>query len=134
MDSPGTHPPAAPIAENLFHSLDKVCCTCDSGNFSNRKEVLSLKKLMVGNYTWSICQVLLRWVIYTVNMTLSLPPHQEKRFKEILFVITTNHKRIGVDNWHHILENLRFVGISLPSLVPRVSSSTCKRPSTTCWL
>ena len=40
-----------------------------------------LKKIISGKYMWSTCQVLLRWVIDTVNMTLSLPPHRENHFK-----------------------------------------------------
>ena len=40
---------------------------------------------------------LLEWVIDMVNMTLSLPPHQDNRFKEILAGIPCNQKWIGLD-------------------------------------
>ena len=38
----------------FFHILDKVLCTCESGDLKNRKEVLLLKNLLVGDFTWSV--------------------------------------------------------------------------------
>ena len=39
-------------------------------------------------------------------MTLSLPPHQENHFKEILDEIPTSQKCIGIDKWNWILGEL----------------------------
>ena len=41
------------VRQTLFHSLDRVLQPCDSGYLANRKEVLSLKKLMADNCMWS---------------------------------------------------------------------------------
>ena len=68
----------------MFHSLDKVFRTSDSGDSKNRKELLLLKKILAVDCTWSTCQVFLGWVIKMVNMMLSLPPYRENCFKEIL--------------------------------------------------
>ena len=55
------------------------------------------------------------WVIDTVNITLSFPPHQENRFKKILAEIPTSQKRIGIDKWNWVLGDLRSMAIALPS-------------------
>ena len=49
-----------------------------------------------------------------VNMTLSLPPHQENRFEEILKGIPCSQKRIGVDKWYRLLVELCSISINLP--------------------
>ena len=41
------------------------------------------KYLDAGNFTWSVFQVLLVWVIDTINMTMLLPPHIESCFNEV---------------------------------------------------
>ena len=47
-------------------------------------------------------------------MTLSFPPHWENRFNDILSVIPTSQKRIGVYKWHRLLGYLRSMAIALP--------------------
>ena len=47
-------------------------------------------------------------------MTMSLPPHQDNGFKEILDEIPTNQKRIGVDKRHQVLGELSSMAIALP--------------------
>ena len=47
-------------------------------------------------------------------MTLSLPPHQENYFKEILAEITTSQKRIGIDKWHWVLGGICSMNTGLP--------------------
>ena len=63
---------------------------------------------------WLNCQVLLEWAIDTVNMTLSLPPHHDSRFKDIMAVIPTSQKRTEVDKWHRVLVDLSSIDIVLP--------------------
>ena len=87
---------------------------CDSGNLDIRKEVFPLKKIRSGGFTWSTCQVLLGWVIDTVNMNFSLPPNQDNRSKEILAHITTSQKRIGIDKWNWVLGDICSVDTTLP--------------------
>ena len=60
----------------LFHALYKLFQYLDSKDMSNRKEVFSLKKIETGDFIWFIYQVLLGWVVDTINITESLPPHQ----------------------------------------------------------
>ena len=47
------------VHRTLFHALDKVFRPLDQQDASQRKEVLSLKKLDVGDYSWSTCQTML---------------------------------------------------------------------------
>ena len=98
----------------MFHSLDKVFRPCDYDNLDNHKEVMSLENLRAGNCTWLTYQVLLEWVTDMVNMTLSLPQHQENRFKYILAEIYTSQKRIGIGKWYRVLGKHRFMDIVLP--------------------
>ena len=69
---------------------------------------------MAGDCKWSTYQVLLGWVIDTVNTTLSLPPHREKRFKKILMGIPQIQKCISVNKWNWVLGNLCSMTIDLP--------------------
>ena len=63
---------------------------------------------------WSTCHLFLGWVIDTVNMMLSLPPHWENHFKEILSGIPIIQKWISVDKWRRVLEDIFSVAVSLP--------------------
>ena len=94
------------IWRTLFHTVDKVFQTYDSGDSKNRKIVLSLKKQLERECTWSICQVLLGWIIDTVNMTLFLSPHRGNLFNEILAGIHCRQKHIGVEKWHQVLGDI----------------------------
>ena len=58
--------------------------------------------------------ILLKWVIDTVNMTLLLPPHQDTCFREILSTIPHTKNRIGVDKWHKVLGELRYLPLAFP--------------------
>ena len=102
------------VQRTLIHALEKVFWTCDSGDLTNRKEVLPLKNLLTGDSTWTTCQVLLGWVIDTVNMRLSLYPHQGNRFKDIPEEVSSRHKRINVEKWQWVLGELRSMYIALP--------------------
>ena len=52
--------------------------------------------------------------IDAVNMTLSLPPHQENRFKDIPAGISYIQKRIFVDKWLRLLWDICLMDIELP--------------------
>ena len=81
--------------------------THDYGNSDNQKEVLLLSLCLT-------CQVLLEWVIDTLNMKLSLSSHREKGFKEIPAEIPTSQKHNAVDKWHRVLGEIFSIAISLP--------------------
>ena len=102
------------MQRTLIHALEKVFWTCESSDMTNRKEVLPLKNLLAGDSTWTTCQVLLGWVIETVNMRLSLYPHQGNHFKDISEEVSSRHKRINVEKWQWVLGELRSMDIALP--------------------
>ena len=75
------------VRRTLFHALDKVFRPLDRQDATQRKEVLSLKKLDAGDCSWSTCQTMLGWIVDSVNMTIALPPHRVERLKEIAHAI-----------------------------------------------
>ena len=95
----------------LFHDLEKV--PLDNLEPTQRKEILSLKKLDAGDFSWSTCQILLGWMVDTVNMTLRLPPHRSSRLKTKTS-IPPHQGRVSVKNWHQVLGELRSMALSLP--------------------
>ena len=62
------------VRRTLFHVLDKVFRPLDRQDATQRKEVLSLKKLDTGDCSWSTCQTMLGWIVNSVNMTIPPPP------------------------------------------------------------
>ena len=76
------------VRRTLFHALDKVFRSLHQQDATQRKEVLSLKKLDAGDCYWSTCQTMLGWIVDSVNMTIALPPHCVARLKEIVHAIT----------------------------------------------
>ena len=102
------------VRRTLFHALDKVFRPLDGQDAKQRKEVLSLKKLDAGDCSWSTCQVLLGWIVDTINMTITLPPHRVERLHEILSAIPRSQRRISVDKWHRVLGELRSMTLALP--------------------
>ena len=73
-----------------------------------------MKKLEAGDCSSSTCQTMLGWVVDSVNMTIALPPHRMARLKEIVSSIPSTQHRVGVDKWHRVLGELRFMALSLP--------------------
>ena len=107
---------AVPCPPHFFSCLQQIFRPLDSKDIGERKEVLSLKKLDAGDCSWSTCKLLLGWVVDTINMTISLPPHRANRFRDILAEIPATQKRISVDKWHHCLGELRSMFLALPGL------------------
>ena len=97
----------------LLHALDKVFQPLDTKDSSDQKEVLSMKKLDTVDCNWFNFQVLLGWVIETVNIMMNLPPHQENCFREIISAIPRNQNRIELDTWHRVLGDLHYMEIDL---------------------
>ena len=63
------------VRRTQFHALDKVFRPLYRQDANQRKEVLSLKKLDAGDYSWSTCQTMLGWIFDSINITIALPPH-----------------------------------------------------------
>ena len=49
---------------------------------------------------------MLGWIVESVNMTITLPPHRVARLKEIVSSILRTQNRLGVDKWHRVLGKL----------------------------
>ena len=102
------------VRRTLFHALDKVFRPLGRQDAKQRKEVLSLKKLDAGDCSWSTCQILLRWIVDSINTTITLPPQQLERLRAIFPAIPGSQQRIGVDKWHRILSEMRSMALALP--------------------
>ena len=57
-------------------------------------------------------QLLLGWVVDTMKMPISLPPHCANCFRDILAGILATQKRISVDKWHGCLSKLRSMSLA----------------------
>ena len=102
------------VCRTLFHALDKVFWPLDRQDNKQRKEFLSMKKLEAGDCSWSTCQTILGWIVDSVNMTITLPPHRVALIKEIVSSIPCTQRRVGVDKWHRVLGKLHSMAIALP--------------------
>ena len=73
-----------------------------------------MKKLEDGDCSWSTCQTMLGWIVDSVNMMITLPPHHLARLKEIVSSITRTQHRVGVGKWHRVLSKLCSMVLTLP--------------------
>ena len=71
----GQHHRCRHLCRTLFHVLDKMFWPLDRQDAKQRKEALSLKKLDAGDCLWSTFQILLGWIVDSINMKITLPPH-----------------------------------------------------------
>ena len=75
----GPHHRRRYVRRTLFHALDKLSRPLDRQDTKHHKEVLLLKKLEAGDCSWSTCQTMLGWIVDSVNMKITLPPHHVAR-------------------------------------------------------
>ena len=54
------------------------------------------------------------WIVESVNMKITLPPHRVARLKEIVSSIPRTQHRVGVDKWHRVIGELRSMALALP--------------------
>ena len=102
------------VHRTLFHTLNKVFWYLDRQDTKQRKEVLLLKKLEAGYCSWSTCQNMIGWIVDSVNMMITLPPHRVAQLKEIVSSIPRTQRRLDIDKWHRFLGNLRSMALTLP--------------------
>ena len=50
----------------------------------------------------------------SINMTITLPPHQVVQLKEIVSSIPRSQNRVGINKWHCVLGKLRSMALALP--------------------
>ena len=83
------------VRRTLFHVSDKVFRPLDRQDASQRKEVLSLKKIDAGDCSWSTFQTMFGWIVDSVNMTIALPPHRFARLKDIIHAIPRTQRLVS---------------------------------------
>ena len=100
------------VRRHTFHEIDKAFRPNDQYD-SFRKQPISESKLGKGDDCWSTQKVILGWLIDTISMTISLPPHRQERLLTLLGTIT-KRKRASVQEWHQLLGELRSMSIAIP--------------------
>ena len=100
------------VRRHTFHNIDKVFRPNDAQD-TNRKQPISESKLDKGDDHWSTQKVILGWLIDTVAMTISLPPHRQARLLNLLGTIT-KRKRASIHEWHQLLGELRSMSLAIP--------------------
>ena len=83
------------VRRRLYHALDKVFRLLDRQDTKQRKEFLSMKKLEAGDYSWSTCQTMIRWIVDSVNMIINLHLYHVARLKGIVYSIPCTQHRVG---------------------------------------
>ena len=102
------------VRRTLMHAIDDIFRPLDAFDDAFRREPVSMKKLLQGDCSWGTIKLILGWIIDTVNMTISLPPHRVERLAEILASIPIDQKRTSVRKWHKVLGELRSMSLALP--------------------
>ena len=54
------------------------------------------------------------WIIDTMANIIALPEHRVQRLAEILASIPRSQNIIGVTKWHKVLDEVRYMALSLP--------------------
>jgi hypothetical protein len=81
----------------LLHALDMVFA-----DHPPRKSVVSRKKLLQGDVTFSTEKCILGWNINTATMTLSLPAHRHQKLRDLITRMLQK-KRTSSRQWRHML-------------------------------
>ena len=100
------------VRRHTFHHIDEAFRPNDQHD-TFRKQPISESKLGKGDDCWSTQKVILGWLIDTISMTISLPPHRQERLLALLGKIT-KRKRASVQEWHQLLGELRSMSIAIP--------------------
>ena len=123
---PASAPPPAPIISDLpldnlqrvrrilLHSVDDVLRPLEPSDPPERREPVSMKKLLEGDCSWGTIKLILGWIIDTDNLTIRLPPHRITRLAEILESVPRSQHRTSIKKWHAILGELRSMALALP--------------------
>ncbi|KAL3816142.1 hypothetical protein ACHAXA_001629 [Cyclostephanos tholiformis] len=98
----------------LLHAVDDVFRPLSPGDDPARREPVSMKKLAAGDCLWGTIKQVLGWIIDSVDMTISLPPHRAARLLEVLDSFPPTQKRTSPNRWHAALGELRSMALALP--------------------
>ncbi|KAL3822497.1 hypothetical protein ACHAXA_002515 [Cyclostephanos tholiformis] len=97
----------------LLHAVDDVFRPLSPGDDPARREPVSMKKLAAGDCLWGTIKQVLGWIIDSVDMTISLPPHRAARLLEVLDSFPPTQKRTSPNRWHAALGELRSMALAL---------------------
>ena len=98
----------------LTKAIDDVFRPMDFYDKLEWRDPISIKKLKKGDCSWSTIEVMLEWILDTVNMVIKLPPHREERMAEILSSIPRTKKKISVKKWYKVLWELWSMSLAVP--------------------
>jgi hypothetical protein len=74
------------------------------------------KKLQAGDCSWGTMKLILGWIIDTVTMTITLPPHRIERLAAILEAFPALQRQTSIKRWHKTLGELQSMSLALPGL------------------
>jgi hypothetical protein len=84
------------LHRHLLETVNQVLA--QPGTESHRNETISLKKLRMGDISWTTRKVVLGWVLDTIHQTMELPPHRKLLLANI-FKDLQGQKRISWKTW-----------------------------------
>ncbi len=98
----------------LLHAVDDVFRPLLVKDSPERREPVSLKKLHAGDCSWGTMKLVLGWIINTVAMTTTLPPHCVACLVEILNAFPATQWQTSMKRQHEMLGELRSMYLALP--------------------
>ena len=114
------------VRQILMHAIDDMFRPLDASDNQYRRQPVSVKKLMQGDYSWITIKLVLGWIIDSINMSIHLPPHRLDRLSEILASIPITQCGTSVKKWHKVLDELR--SMSLPFQGSEIFSAIYSMP------
>lgn len=97
----------------LLHANDVVFRPNDNNDLANRREPISLKKLLKGDACWATYKIILGWAVDTLRHTIELPPHRQERLLEIIDAVR-GRRRCSVKHCQKLLGELRSMVLAIP--------------------
>ncbi|KAL7523019.1 hypothetical protein ACHAWF_000322, partial [Thalassiosira exigua] len=76
-------------------------------------DLVSLKKLRRGDYSWGSIKLVLGWVIDSVNFEIHLPHHRVECLAEVLASIPPTQRHTSTERGHKVLGELESMSIAL---------------------
>jgi hypothetical protein len=98
----------------LFDTIDRVFRPLERTDSPHRREPISVKKLLRGEAYWDTVKLVLGWIVNTVTMTLTLPPHRCERLHTILDEFPLHQRRTSKRKWHQFIGELRSMVLGIP--------------------
>jgi hypothetical protein len=85
-----------------------------SGGNTHRQEPTSVKKMRKCDATWTTMNIILRWILDTVHLTVEIPAHRVARLFELLDSVPTHQRHVSIKKWQHLVGELRSTILAVP--------------------